>query len=234
MKKIILAFVIFFSPLFVFGAVDSVHINPITIPTCGVQSQIILSGVATRSSGQRTLSIRLDDIEKLVQTPVLSTWTKTIYNVSVGNHIARAIIFFDYNENSIRAQDSVTFTVPSCDPIPPVVDMCPNIDGQQDAVPTGFVLDGSNCVPITIPPIEPPATSTDPISSSTDPIITPTATVSVDESHSVGFMSPCEYIRVYDPLTDCVYSEALRMKFAFDEDYRESILAPWRKVIFGE
>lgn len=56
----------------------------------------------------------------------------------------------------------------------------------------------------------------------------------VSSGGASGYMSPCEYIRVYDPATTCVWSEELRIKFALDETYRESILRPWRAVIFGK
>jgi hypothetical protein len=51
-------------------------------------------------------------------------------------------------------------------------------------------------------------------------------------SGSRGYMSPCEYIKVYSS-EKCNYSEDLRVRFALDNNYRESILAKWRMVIFG-
>jgi hypothetical protein len=66
-------------------------------------------------------------------------------------------------------------------------------------------------------------------------VVTESATAPVvsSGSHSGGYMSPCMYIKVFSDMP-CVWSQELATKFGTDQDFRESILIPWRTIIFGK
>lgn len=64
------------------------------------------------------------------------------------------------------------------------------------------------------------------------PVVAGTSIGSVNSSsQSGGYMAVCSYVLVYQ--ATCNPDDYSQMRFAFDQAYRESILIPWRFVIFG-
>ena len=67
-----------------------------------------------------------------------------------------------------------------------------------------------------------------------DPVTPPVVTSNQSSgSRSMGYMHPCGYLKVYSDLPCNYLDTEMRARFGWDENYRESILRPWRVIIFG-
>jgi hypothetical protein len=251
MKKYLLALALL-APLFSFASSDNIAINPISVG-CGEQN-VTITGTATYLQPLRKVRVYLDDVVVYNRHHDHSNWNAGTFTLPVGTHTVKAQVRRLILGWVVVAQDTKTFTIEACPVIPdPIV--CPEgqiLEGEtcvDVVVPPvvceeGFVLEEDTCVPEIIPitceegyHLEGDACIIDelpPVEPEPPIIIPSTAPVTaVSSSGCQGYMSPCEYIRAYDPDTTCVWSEELRMRFAWDEAFRESILRPWRLVIFG-
>lgn len=97
--------------------VDSVSINPVSVSGCGTQS-VTISGTGMYSEPVQHLVVTLDGTELTDNHSEPETWNAGSFSVGTGSHTVVATIYDhmegDGHEDQV-AQDTKTFTVPSCD-----------------------------------------------------------------------------------------------------------------------
>lgn len=99
---------------------DSVAITPVTVTGCGSQS-LTFSGTATYSESTQHLVGTLDGTVLFENHSEPATWTAGATVTAVGSHTFVATIYDrtgDGEHETVRAQATGTFTVPSCTPTP--------------------------------------------------------------------------------------------------------------------
>ncbi|TSC62610.1 MAG: hypothetical protein G01um1014106_615 [Parcubacteria group bacterium Gr01-1014_106] len=97
--------------------VDGVSISPVSVSGCGTQS-VSISGTGMYSDPVQHLVVTLDGTEVLHSHSEPETWSAGSFSAGVGSHTVVATIY-DHMEGDghedMQAQDTKTFTVPSCD-----------------------------------------------------------------------------------------------------------------------
>ena len=129
------------TPAFAVGSdVDAVSINAVSVSGCDTQS-MTFSGTASYSEATQHAVVTLDGTELFDDHSEPESWSTGPHSVSAGDHTFTATIYDQSagdGHETIRAQDTRTFTVPSCsassvsggDDGP---DCCP---GKDEPVPT--------------------------------------------------------------------------------------------------
>ena len=129
---------------------DDVDLDPVSVDFCG-SGEVTISGeysfLSGFSNGQRNFEVKLDGTTvfsdgsnpNIVDIPFSFTET-----VGVGEHEVFARTFVTILSSDTKATDTITFTVPECEPEP--VDVCPNIDGDQATMPDGYHDEGGMCI----------------------------------------------------------------------------------------
>lgn len=84
--------------------------------------------------------VTLDDVQIMDNHDESTSWTTPATNVALGSHTLKVTIYDDGHSDK-DAEDSWQFTLDSC----PVVDVCADIEGTQETVPTGYYQSGENC-----------------------------------------------------------------------------------------
>ena len=223
MKKFILALLILL-PLSAFASSDSINIDIPASYACGSQP-ILIQGTAN-VQGLRKVRVYLDNQVISDKFQHSNTWSAGTRTLGVGTHTIKAQVRRLILNWMITAQDEITFTINPCD------------TGTIDpATTTPPIIDPAT----TTPPVVDPATTTPPvvcdegytlIGDSCEQVIVQPGIIEVSNgSGSSGFASVCTYVFTYSK--DCAYTEDDRIRFAFDENFRESILRPWRNIVFG-
>lgn len=104
------------SVAFASNDVDSISINPVSVSGCGSQS-VTMSGTGMYSDPVQHLVVTLNGTQVIHDHREPETWSTGPHTVGVGNHTVVATIY-DHMEGDghedQRAQDTKTFTVPSC------------------------------------------------------------------------------------------------------------------------
>lgn len=155
MKKYLIALALL-APVLTFAFSDHTSISPI-VPVCGPQT---LSVTVTSQFGHnnRHLVTYLDGHKINHYNNEPSTVTENV-SVGVGGHQFKSVIYlieWDANHFSIPlASNSKSFTVNTCEE-PVVIDVCPNLDGDQAEVPEGYTLSDNVCTEdvIEVPPTD--------------------------------------------------------------------------------
>lgn len=157
MKKILITLALL-APTLTFASTNSVSIQPI-VPVCGPQTiPVVVNATYWNLDGRIVTYLNGHELNHYNHKPTSITENITVapgtYQFKARTY---AIEWANHFYSGKLAEATQTFTVNACDvPPPPPVDMCPNLDGNQIEVPTGYSLVEGNCVEdvIEIPPVD--------------------------------------------------------------------------------